>query len=184
MPAMDEPAETPKEATPPPRAAAGQPCSCLPTVVGVILGVTLSFFLARRFFGDSTPEITADSLREAEQRWTKADIRDYDVEVEVKSRQTETYRVEVRDGTSQQAFRNGRPLKQLRTFETWSVPGMFETIHTDLANSDRTKNPRVPRMTLQAEFDPETGMPLKYRRIEWEYTSIEISWRVTNFEKK
>src|SRR5689334_20912038 len=94
---MDEPAETPSDATPP-RVAAGKPRSCLPTVVGMILGVVLSLYLARRFFGDPMPEMTAESLRQAEQRWTSAGIRDYDVEVEVKSRQTETYRVEVRDG--------------------------------------------------------------------------------------
>ena len=180
---MDEPTSTPKEATAS-HTAAGRPRSCLPIAVGMVLGLGLALFLARRFFGDSTPEVTAGALQAAEQRWAQAAIDDYDVEVELKSRQTETYAVEVRDGSARRALRNGRPLKQVRTFETWSVPGMFETIHTDLANSDRTKNPQAPQMTLQAEFDPDTGVPLKYRRIEWEYTSIEISWRVTKFEKK
>lgn len=180
---MDETAESSNQASEP-HTSASWPRSCLPIAVGTILGVCLALYLARRFFGDPTPELTAELLQAAEQRWTAAAIRDYDVEVELKSRQLETYAVEVRHGEAQRALRNERPLKQLRTFETWSVPGMFETIHTDLANSDRAKNPHVPQMTLQAEFDPDTGVPLKYRRIEWKTGSLEISWRVTRFERK
>jgi hypothetical protein len=152
----------------------------LPIVVGVLLGLVLAVYLVQKIYGDPTPPLTAAALHDAEARWAAAKIRNYDIEIEVHSRQQETYAVEVRDGAPQQAWRNGRPLKQIRTFDSWSVPGMFDTIHSDFDRTDRPGQP-TPELVLRAEFDPQTGVPLKYRRIEWG-GDIEISWRVTKFE--
>jgi hypothetical protein len=152
----------------------------LPVAIGVVLGIGLAIYLIQRIYGDPSPPLTAEALQQAEANWRNAKIRDYDIEIEVQSRQRETYAVEVRDGAPQQAWHNGQPLKQVRTFDTWSVPGMFDTIHSDFDRTDRQGQP-APELMLRAEFDQKTGVPLKYKRIQWG-ADIEISWRVMKFE--
>src|SRR5205085_1922979 len=135
----------------------------LPVAIGVMLGIALAIYLVQRIYGDPTPPLTAVALKRAEANWRAARIRDYDIEIEVQSRQRETYAVEVRDGVPHQAWRNGQPLKQIRTFDTWSVPGMFDTIHSDFDRTDRQDQP-APELVLRAVFDERTGVPMKYKR--------------------
>jgi hypothetical protein len=163
-----------------PHDATHGPWRFLPIMVGVLLGIGLAVYLVQKIYGDPTPPLTAEALRQAEANWRAANIRDYDIEIEVHSRQKETYAVAVRDGAPQQAWRNGQPLKQIRTFDTWSVPGMFDTIHSDFDRTDRQGQP-APELVLRAVFDERTGVPLNYKRIQWG-SDIEISWRVTRFE--
>ena len=70
----------------------------LPILVGVLLGIVLAVYLVQRIYGDPTPPLTAELLKQAEAKWRDAGIRDYDIEIEVQSRQRETYAVKVRDG--------------------------------------------------------------------------------------
>jgi hypothetical protein len=157
-----------------------RPRSCLPILIGMALGAVLAFFLAGRFLGGRLPEMSRSDLTAARERWQAAGIADYEIEVEVQSRQLEKYRVIVAGGEPQEAWRNDRPLKQVRTFDTWSVPGMFDTIETDVEASEDKGNAQAPKLTLQAEFDTKTGVPLRYRRIEWG-KDVQISWQVTKF---
>lgn len=175
---MDDPVDNPQGAMPP--HDSGHWRRILPMLAGVVLGLMLAVYLVQRIYGDPTPPLTADVLKQAEAKWRDAQIRDYDIEIEVQSRQREVYAVEVRNGAPQQAWRNGQPLKQIRTFDTWSVPGMFDTIHSDFDRDDRQGQP-APELVLRAEFDEQTGVPRKYKRIQWG-ADIEISWRVTKFE--
>lgn len=155
----------------------------LPIVVGVILGIAFSLFLARRFFGDSSPELTSERLAEAQARWQKAQWKNYRVEVDVQSRQREQYAVEVRNGEPRQAWRNGRALTQTRVFDTWSVPGMFTTLADDLdvAHRGGDKANAGAQLHLRCTFDVATGAPLRYRRIEWG-NNFEILWQITKLE--
>ena len=177
---MDDATLDPKD-TPPPEHGYGVQ-RFLPILIGVLLGIVLAIYLIQKIYGDPTPPLTAEALKQAEAKWRDAQIRDYDIEIEVQARQRETYAVEVRDGEPLQAWRNERPLKQIRTFDTWSVPGMFDTIHSDFDRTDRQGKP-APELMLRAEFDERTGVPLKYKRIQWG-ADIEISWRVTKFESR
>lgn len=112
---------------------------------------------------------------------------DYDIEVAVAGTQPATYEVRVRDGQAIEAFRNGKPLNQRRTFGTWSVPGMFSTMSRDVEAVERRErgeaDPSTPRLTLRAEFDPKYGYPKRYQRIEWG-SPVEVTWQVTHFEPK
>jgi hypothetical protein len=152
----------------------------LHVVAGVILGIGLSFYLARRYFRDPLPELTPERLRQATAKWQSDGPQDYHVEVEVQSREPERYAVEVRGGNPQQAWRNGRPLKQSRVFDTWSIPGMFTTIGDDLDRAHRAGQ-SGSNLTLRGQFDEQTGAPLSYRRIEWG-SDLEVSWRITKLE--
>jgi hypothetical protein len=148
--------------------------------------LVLSIFLARYFFGDSSPELTADALRQAQTRWRDANIQDYRVEVEVHSRQTEKYAVEVRQGEPRQAWRNGQPLKQIRIYDTWSVPGMFATIADDLRIVEQAQQgkggPNAPQLYLRCTFDAATGAPVRYHRVQWG-SNLEIMWQITKLEQ-
>ena len=94
------------------------------------------------------------------------------------------YRVEVRCGEAQAAWRNGAPLTTHRTFGTWSVPGMFSTISRDIEALERHAAGKAerftPRLTLRAEFDAQYHYPRRDRRIQ-QWSTVEVAWEVTEF---
>jgi hypothetical protein len=149
------------------------------TLVGVLVAL---FF----WFRNPAPRLTRAAFDEARQRWERSQTADYDVEIEVKGRQPAVYRVEVRNNRVQRALRNGYPLKQRRTHGTWSVPGMFGTIETDLESAEgaREKAPGQDNGTLllRAVFDPKLGYPSYYHRhYRDRYVSDDVVWRVRRF---
>jgi hypothetical protein len=105
--------------------------------------------------------------------------------VRVTGSQPAVYRVLVRGGQAENAWRNGRPLTSRRTFSTWSVPGMFGTISRDIEAVERVARGQADRFTphlrLRAEFDKRYAYPQRYRRIE-EGSNIEVAWEVTRFD--
>ncbi|MEX2176040.1 MAG: DUF6174 domain-containing protein [Pirellulaceae bacterium] len=154
------------------------------TLAGLALGACLTIVVLRVLHRDSVPTLTPDLFHAARQRWKANEPADYDLEVRVTGSQPAVYRVEVRGGQAQAAWRNGQPLKQRRTFGTWSVPGMFGTIGRDVEAIERRAagraDPRAPELTLRAEFDPRYGYPRRYQRIEWS-SPVEVSWEVVEF---
>jgi hypothetical protein len=151
-------------------------------LVGTLLGLIVTLVILRWWFADRTPPLTEDALRSARQRWKQAGPASYNVEIRVQGPQPATYRVEVRDGQAVAAFRNGRPLLQRRTFGTWSVPGMFGTIDRDLAQLKQQREKGEQQLTLRADFDPVTGMPRRYVRME-RSAAADVIWDVTRFEE-
>jgi hypothetical protein len=149
------------------------------------VAIAIAMVLIRQRIADPTPPLTSERFDAAWERWRSKGPGDYEIQVRVTGSQPATYRVLVGDGEAQEAFRNGQPLQQHRTFETWSVPGMFSTIEADLTRQQGKASAGVSpaRMTLRAEFDPEFGYPRKYRRIEWGQ-GIEVHWEVEKFEPR
>jgi hypothetical protein len=151
--------------------------------VGIILGVVASFFL----FRSTNEAVTRERLAKAREQWAQSGPKNYDLEVVVTGRQEATYEVEVRNGEVAKAMRNRAPLTQQRTFRTWSGPGMFDTIETDVDTLEFAKaNPNDSKaimLTLRARFDSKTGLPLEYLRSQWG-TNHDVTWRVSKFEVK
>jgi hypothetical protein len=121
-------------------------------------------------------------------KWSAAGLTDYRLVVRVTGRQAAEYFVEVRGGQIQQATRDGTPLRQRRTMGTWSVPGMFTTIQSDVTNLEKHRDGRADRQTpqvlLRGQFDTDLGYPIRYHRTEMQKwgTNVEVSWEVTLFE--
>lgn len=159
--------------------------SRLPVLIGflIVLGAVGAIF----FFRADLQSVDRRRLDEARARWTEHGPKSYDLEVVVKGLQDAIYEVRVRDGVVAEAFRNQVPLKQERTFETWSVPGMFGTMESDVETLEfalaNPTNPKRIMLTLKAKFDEKTGLPLEYLRSEWQ-SKIEVSWKVSRFEIK
>ena len=83
------------------------------------------------------PPLAVEDFERARQRWQANAPLDYDVTIEVAGRQAAVYHVEVRAGEVVVSTRNSRPLKQRRTRGTWSVPGMFNTMQSDVDNAEQ-----------------------------------------------
>jgi hypothetical protein len=155
--------------------------------VGLVVGGIASLVVLRARYADPTPNIEPADYYAARDRWQANAVPNYDIEVVVTGTQGAKYRVEVRDGEARAAWRNDSPLMTQRTFVTWSVPGMFGTMSRDIEvlelHAAGKAGPTTPRLTLRAEFDPQYGYPVRYRRIEWG-SPVQVSWEVTRFEVK
>jgi hypothetical protein len=134
-------------------------------------------------------ELTEENYEAARQQWLSVAPSDYDIEVQVRGRQPARYRVEVRGGLARQAFRNGAPLRSVRTYETWSVGGMFETVGTDLEHimlvASGKASATTPRVSSLVQFDEQYGIPRRYLRIERGGSggNPEVHWEVTEFTR-
>src|SRR5690606_19614210 len=107
--------------------------------------------------GRDWTELTEENYAAAWQQWLDSAPSDYDMEIQVRGRQPARYRVEVRDGLARSATRNGNPLRQIRTFETWSGSGMFETVGTDLEHlrlvASGQATAATPRISVLVQYD-------------------------------
>lgn len=157
--------------------------------LGALFGLTLVMVFVRQFGPGQLPELSGEEFREARERWSQAGVADYQIEIVVRGRETATYAVQVRDGVIQSASRDGQPLKQQRTWGTWSVPGMFETIERDVSTVELHRqgeaDPNTPQLLLRGVFDQELGFPRRYQRTEVQRfgANHEVSWEVTRFER-
>ncbi|MDX1946931.1 MAG: hypothetical protein SFU86_16130 [Pirellulaceae bacterium] len=151
-------------------------------VAGAAVGTAATLAALSVVLRDPTPALTPEIFR-AEQALAKVAVpSDYDITIRVVGMQAATYRVEVRRGLAQTAWRNGHPLTSRRTFGTWSVPGMFSTISRDIEALERRGAGRIdestPELTLRARFDPRFHYPARYFRSE---RAIDVEWEVTEF---
>lgn len=159
-------------------------------VGGGVFGLVVMTIVLRVSSSDSgTPALVMADWELARNRWSAGAVENYDVEVAVTGRQAATYSVQVRNGKVVNATRNGNVLPQQRTWTTWTVEGMFETIGRDLDSVQRHETgraePNTPRLQLRAVFDPQLGYPQRYLRTEMVRfgANPEVSWKVLRFER-
>ena len=157
--------------------------------LGGMFGLIVVFVMVRQSGEGSLPAISAEDLRRARQKWDRADITNYAVKVVVRGRDVSSYRVNVRDGVVQAAFRDDQPLRQERTWGTWSIQGMFETIETDMPSFELHREGKAelgtPQLALRGEFDDKLGIPRRYQRTEMRKfgSNLEVSWEVAEFSR-
>jgi hypothetical protein len=156
---------------------------------GMVVGAVGTLIVMRIVNYDPTPALTPPLFDAAHERWKASAPPDYDIEIRVRGPQSAVYRVEVRRGQPQAAWRNGYPLKQRRTFGTWSVPGMFSTMSRDVEAVQRRLEGRhavnETELILRASFHPKYNYPTRYQRIEWGSRrgsdAVTVTWDVVEF---
>lgn len=173
-----------KAPSPPPRAPIVRRV-LLGLAAGLGLGLLAMFVLAVVNRGPVSPHLTPELFEAAKAKWKREQPQDYNIEIQVRGNQPATYYVEVRGGVALLALRNGNPLRQMRTFSTWSVPGMFATMSRDVdaleLRAAGQGDKFTPDLNLRATFDPHYGYPVRYRRLQYQ-SSVEVEWEVTRFE--
>ncbi len=173
-----------KAPSPPPRAPIVRRV-LLGLAAGLGLGLLAMFVLAVVNRGPVSPHLTPELFEAAKAKWKREQPQDYNIEIQVRGNQPATYYVEVRGGVALLALRNGNPLRQMRTFSTWSVPGMFATMSRDVEALERRAAGQAdkftPDLNLRATFDSRFGYPARYRRVQYQ-SSVEVEWEVTRFE--
>ena len=180
---MDDTSEQPHDESTP----SLLPKGCSGRFLAIMLGAFLAMLtlLAYLFFtaGPRLGEVDQTRLDKAQQLWKRNGPANYDIEVAVTGPRAAVYRVEIREGNAVTAMRDGSPLKDARTLGTWSVPGMFDTMQSDVdhASEPIQINARESHfVSPRAEFHPQYGYPQRYRRIEWG-SDMEVGWEVTEF---
>ncbi len=160
----------------------------LSLVVAAICGAGLSLVIVVGFYiatgRNSAEHFSEEDLSIGIQRWAISKPNNYNIEVKQVKQRTEIHRVEVRDGRAARYTINDREMTRRRTFDTWTVPGMFGTIERDLENVRLVKTGNedayTPRLTLWGSLNPKYGYPARYRRVQWG-ADFQVSWEVTEF---
>jgi hypothetical protein len=142
--------------------------------------LALKYFVAERL-----PAVTEASLEAAMQRWNAQGPQGYDMDVELRGAQPGFVHVEVRNHEVTAETRDGR-VPGRSTWDTWSVPGLFDTLGRDLeiAANPEQEIGAAPgtRWQLRCAFDPQFGYPARYHRSAT--GGPEVYWIVTKFEPK
>lgn len=139
-----------------------------------------------RFFVDERiPPLTDETLENAIKLWKQHGPGDYELDIELRGAQPGSVHVVVRKRVVTETTRDGRvPPKW--TWDTWSVPGMFETLAEDLqiAEDPAQAIQAAPgtKWRLRCEFDPAFGFPRRYHRVV--SGGPEVYWQVTRFDAR
>ncbi len=144
------------------------------------VALALQFFVAERL-----PDLTEAKLESAMQRWQQNGPANYKMEIELRGAQPGQVHVEVENKSVTMETRDGR-MPGRWTWDTWSVPGMFDTLTQDLQIAadpeQQIDAAKGTKWRLRCEFDAQYGYPLVYHRLVT--GGPEVFWRVTNFEAK
>ncbi len=149
-------------------------------LAAVCVLLALQYFVAERL-----PELSEATLQAASERWQKIGPASYDLDLELGGAQPGIVHVEVRNKEVTLEIRDGRTPGRW-TWDTWSVPGLFDTLSQDLqiAEDPEQQIQAVPgtKWRLRCEFDPQYGYPLQYHRLVT--GGPEVFWRVVAFTPK
>ena len=133
-------------------------------------------------------DVDRQILSDARMTWNSVNPGNYLVEVSVTTSGKDVYEVTVLNHEPVQVKLNGKSLNRRHAFDTWTVQGMLDTIAIDIEHCERWDEGRAMPGTcdliIKATFDPESGIPLKYIRMELGRPSNVgvMDWEITRFE--
>jgi hypothetical protein len=157
-------------------------------LVGSVLIVLLAVAAILRFtVARKLPVLTPARLQAAEERWHTNGPADYNMDVNIKGNRPGTVQVEVRKRVVTKMVRDGQTPSQQRTWDVWSVPGMFDTLEREIELAEDPEREmqaeRGTKLWLKAEFDPDYGYPARFHRAVFG-GGPEVYWHVTRFQPK
>src|SRR6187399_762431 len=138
-------------------------------VLGSIAFALASLVLAVEFFVvERIPLLTQSDFDGAKKRWQEHGPVSYDLDIELRGAQPGRVQVNVRNRVVIAETRDGRVPKE-HTWDTWTIPGMFDTLETDMeiAEDPVQAIAAAPgtKWQLWCEFDPVLGYPRRYHRV-------------------
>jgi hypothetical protein len=129
------------------------------------------------------PAMTAADFEAAVARWAANRPVNYEMEIQLRGRQSGTIRVMIKDNEPIHVEHNDVSVAQ-SAWEYWTVDGLFKIIRTDLEGLDQPERAfgeqDVAQLVQQAEFDTKLGYPRRYRRAVLT-TGDEIEWEIVQF---
>lgn len=180
---MQKPSASPQDTIPPGRTGRFMRAACWGGAITFLLCLGLLFLRGR----GRMVNVDETTLATAQQQWQQANIEDYDLEIEISERQQRRYRIEIRNAKISALWHNDRPIKEPHRYRAWTIPGMFQTIRTDVKQQRQPASSTNPatssNLTIRVEFDSTYGFPRRYIRIEHrrQGDNPEISWKVISF---
>lgn len=151
-------------------------CVC---VAAVLFAVQVPALLGHRL-----PQLTDSAIQDAERLWEQSRPASYDMRVEISGAQPGAVTVSVRNGAVAAMTRDGRTPPE-RTWDVWTVPGMFETLEREVElAADPVQQMGAATGTqlhLRCEFDARFGYPRRYHRFV-NGGGPEVYWQVASFE--
>lgn len=150
--------------------------------IAVLAGIAISIALYR----DPLPYLTAETLDAAEKRWQEHGPANYQLSVEILGRQPGQVELTVRNGEPVAMTRDGRAPKQQRTWAVWTIPGQFDMLQLELEHAAHAEQiygaSTGSQAVVKAEFDPQFGYPIRFRRQVMGGSSLDLEWHVTGFK--
>ena len=157
--------------------------------IGIIALAVAAVLIGVKLLVNPMPALTETRLVEAEELWQRAGPATYDMDLEIRGAQPGQVHIEVRNGEVTAMTRDGHTPPR-RTWDTWTVPGQFETLERELVMAEDPIHELETRagtqLRVHTEFDSRYGYPRRYHR----YVSgggpevPEVFWQVTSFEPK
>lgn len=153
----------------------------LAMAVALVAGLLAGLLVLR---SGAPPELTAESLAAARERWEAEGPADYTLEIEMRGTLEDRRLVEVRDHRVVD-MRVGAGAASRDSWSYWSVEGLFDFLRQELANA-ADPPPELgitdpSQIVLKARFDRRTGYPQYFlRHLLGRQQSTE--WEVVRFE--
>jgi hypothetical protein len=120
-------------------------------------------------------QLTPEQLAAARALWEQKGPRDYDLEYEQKGADAGVFVSRVRDGKVVSLTRNDQPLEP-RLYKYYDMAALFSYIEQFMKID---AEPGKPRTFVRAQFDPEDGHLVHYRRSvmgtqEWVELNVQL----------
>lgn len=133
-------------------------------------------------FRQSVPRLSQADFDAAVERWQSHGPASYDCEIVIFGNRPGNVQVQVRNGQVVKMVRDGEIPTARRTWDVWTVEGMFDTIERELEIAEHPEQALggSSQPTLYARFDGTLGYPEIFRR-SVPGGQQEMAWEITRF---
>jgi hypothetical protein len=169
----------------PPKAAQRRLTTWLFVTISVFVLIFGLLAVMRLIVARQIPALTDAALDAALERWDVHGPENYSLEVEIEGLRPGTVTVDVRQGIVTRMTRDGHVPAQRRTWDVWSVPGMFDMIEREMELAEDPAGEmnvsQETRLWIRCQFEEHYGYPAEFHRAVFG-GGPEVYWRVSRFE--
>jgi hypothetical protein len=152
-------------------------------LIGVVVTAGFLLVVGVLVFRQTVPRLSQSEFDAAVKRGRQNGPANYNCDIVIFGNRPGMVQVEVRGGQVQKMMRDGMVPKARRTWDAWTVEGMFDTIERELEivrHPEQTVGGSSPPV-LYAKFDDQSGYPEIFRR-SVPGAQQDMAWEVTRFD--